>query len=95
MNKETEIIFEEMCSRVGAKYDNIDFQIEKWFYEFQWSQKDEKNFEDWLSEHIYNLPIKRLRLLTDYPHIIHKKKKKSKKFANEIVNNYGWKIKIK
>ena len=93
MNKETEIIFKEMCTRVGADYEQIDFQEEKWFYKYQWTQTEEEDFKNWLSEHIYNLPIKRLRLLTKFPHIIRKRKKQSRKFATELVDNYGWKIK--
>lgn len=80
-----------MCSRVGAEYDKINFQEENWYSKYQWTQEVEEEFKIWLSEHIYNLPMKRLRLLTDFPYIIRKRKKQSKKFANEIVNIYGWK----
>jgi len=77
-------VLKEMCSRVGADYDSIDFKEEKWFYKHTWTRDKEKSFEDWL--------------MTNKDPEINKDLGLSKaKYMRErqvlmFTRNYGWKL---
>ena len=41
-------ILTEMCRRVGADYDKIDFKKEGWFRDYTWTEEEQEDFHQWL-----------------------------------------------
>ena len=94
MNEYLINILKEMCLRVGAYYDKIDFKSNDWYLQYFWNEEEEKDFVNWLSDYLYNNTKARNSLVT-FPR---KNKKETRKVAEEFVWNYGWRqprIKIK
>jgi hypothetical protein len=92
--KHITVVLKEMCSRVGADFDKIDFgpnQEPLYFDLYEWTEKQQQEFEDWLTDYMYNNSEAR-RALAHYPSLI-KTKKGSRKFAHKFVCWYGWRIK--
>lgn len=83
------IILKEMCKKVGADYDKVDFAEENWYHKFQWTEVEQNEFRDWLADYFYQNREARVELLT--------RTSKNKKFcrgaASMFVFNYGWKWK--
>jgi len=89
MNKELEIILKEMCVRVGASYEDIDFHEHNWFTKHRWTIHQEEDFKDWLTNHLYENKSARGFILN----ISSKNKKLCKKGAQAFIFNYGWSYK--
>jgi hypothetical protein len=85
--KHLEIVLKEMCSRVGADYDYIDFKKEQWFWDYKWTQEQETNFKRWFVNYLVSNKEAKKELM-QFPSIT-----KVEKFANFFVTNYGWKLK--
>ena len=47
-------ILRDMCERVGADYESIDFSKEGWFQEYTWSIQDQEMFKKELLEKVRN-----------------------------------------
>jgi len=90
MDKYLKTIFTEMCNRVDADYDSIDFQKEDWYYQYEWTQEEENSFIEWVADYLYNNSEARKILYG-----IHIKNKKLCKKAAEGLIFYCWKIKNK
>lgn len=89
MEKYVKIVMKEMCKRAGANYNKIDFKAPGWYQVFTWTQEEEDGFVNWLIK--YASENKEFRQITmAFPS---KKLKDLKKFAEQFVSNYGWKIK--
>lgn len=82
-------ILQEMCKRVDAPYDEIDFKKEGWFMDYEWTEKEEDSFEEWLVEYMHKNNKARRELMT----LSSKNKKYLKEFAQWFVFDYGWKYK--
>ena len=82
-------ILKEMCHRVGAKSNKIDFKKEGWFCKYTWTEKEQDDFTDWLTKYLYNNHKARIDLMT----ITSKIKRYCKEAADMFVFNYGWKLK--
>jgi hypothetical protein len=89
MNKSIEIILKEMCKRVGADYNTIDFQKERWYIKHSWTEKDRTSFHKWLSNLVFTNKDVRNEIM-ERPY---KNKKYADKVANEFIFNYGWQVK--
>ena len=87
--KHLKIILSEMCKRVNVNYDDINFKDDNWFMEHSWNETEEKDFEKWLNDYFYNNTEARKEMLSANI----KRRKYTKKAANEFVWNYGWKSK--
>ena len=83
------VILKEMCRRVGATYEDIDFEKEGWFREYEWTENEEEDFKKWLVNYLYNSTKARRELTT----IGHKNKKWCQTFADFWSFNYCWKYK--
>lgn len=83
------VILKEMCKRVSADYEKIDFMKDGWFWKYKWTKDGESKFEEWLTDYVYNNPDARTGLTT----INYKSKKHCKVFALNFIWNYGWKLK--
>ena len=78
-------ILKEMCSRVNADYNKIDFKEEEWFREYTWTQEQEKTFTQWLADYLHcNKEVRKLF------NILHNSKKKCREAAVEFVWFCGW-----
>jgi hypothetical protein len=86
--KHLEIVLKEMCSRVGANYDYIDFKKEQWFWDYEWTQEQETNFKRWLTDYLCNNKEARKELV-----LLSSNKDNILKAATFFVMNYGWKLK--
>lgn len=88
MSKNLEMVIREMCSRVGADFDKIDFKSSNWFQKYTWPQTEKNLFVVWLVGTL--LVDKEMRQeMMAFPS---KNKKSIEKFANSFVCNYGWKV---
>jgi len=84
-------ILKEMCKRVSANYDEIDFTKELWFMKYEWSKEEEQSFINWLADYLYkNKEARQVIVFSSY----NKTKKYMKKVAEEFTFNYGWKTKL-
>ena len=83
------IILKEMCNRVGADYNKLPLEDHEsfWFTYYTWSKEQEKDYENWLANYMYNT-TKARRELMSFPW---KTKKQCRKFAEQFVSWYGWK----
>lgn len=86
-NKYLIVILKELCRRVGAKYEKIDFMKENWFREYEWTEDEETDFKKWLLDYLYNNAEARRELTT----IRRKNKKHCKSIADWFCFNHGWK----
>ena len=83
-------ILKEMCKRVDANYDEIDFKKDLWFMEYEWSKKEEQSFVDWLADYLYNNKEARQNIVCSY---CNKTKKNMRNVAEEFNWQFGWKTK--
>ena len=89
LSPQVKIVLIEMCHRVGANFQEIDFQAHGWFWEHTWTKEEEKSFIDWLTEHLYNNKAARDEFCS-WPR---KNKKHLKRIAESFIWNHGWKVK--
>lgn len=87
MTKHLVIILKEMCTRVGADYEKIDFKADNWFWSHEWTLEQENDFKNWLYAYLKKNKSA-IKELTDYPRIAN-----LKKLCSYFAENYGWKIK--
>jgi len=85
--KNLTVILKEMCGRVGADFENMDFKKENWFHDYSWTEAEQSGFRDWLTHYLLNNKEARMELLSFHT----KDKKRCRKAAEEWVWNYGWK----
>lgn len=80
------VVLGEMCSRVGAKYEDIDFSKPKWYMEYSWDAETQTSFIDWMTDYLYKTSQARNEILNNPI----KNKKHIRKAVSEFVFNYGW-----
>jgi hypothetical protein len=91
--KHLTIILKEMCQRVGADFNKIDFKKKDWQETYQWTEKKQEDFKRWLIDYLYKNK-EAIKEFCRYPSIITTKKEiekavsmtKSKK--NRLTTNY-------
>jgi hypothetical protein len=88
MTKNLELVMKEMCSRVGADFDKMNFKSTNWFQKYTWPQTEENLFVRWLVGTMMVNKEMRQEMMA-FPS---KRPKDLEKFAREFVCNYGWKI---
>lgn len=79
-----------MCRRVGAPYENMDFQEPEWFRKYSWTEEEQDDFKEWLVENIMNDKKVRKDFL-----IVNRRppKKVVQEAASWFLFNHGWKLK--
>ena len=87
MEKGLEIILREMCRRVGADFEKINFKEKGWFKNYSWSIDSEKAFKEWLITSLLENKETRKALLGTTAKLT---KRKAKDAAAFFVFNYGW-----
>lgn len=52
MSNHLTVILTEMCSRVGAKLEDIDLFKDQWQEDYSWSIEEEIDFQNWLFKYL-------------------------------------------
>ena len=93
-------ILKEMCKRVNANYDEIDFKINSWvddegifhtndyYHLFSWTKDEEDSFKKWMIDYLYNNKQARKEFMS-FPK---KNKKRIAACVDEFLWNHGWKL---
>ena len=81
-------VLKEMCNRVGADYESIDFSSERWYINYSWTLQEEKQFEKWMVDYLYKSAKARREIMN---HLI-KRKSYLEKVAREFTFMYGWSL---
>jgi len=90
MEEHLTFVLQEMCSRVSADFDSIDFKQSNWYTQYEWFVEEEAEFTEWLADYVYRNKDARRELTTRYYRIT---KRDAREFAKQFVWNYGWKNK--
>lgn len=80
-------ILREMCSRVDADYDSMDFKSQDWFTQYTWTEINQNNFKTWMVEYLVKHKDAQDELLASYV----KTKRIIEKAVDWFVFDYGWK----
>mgnify|MGYP003349335496 CR=1 FL=1 len=86
MEEQWEYVLREMCSVVGADFDTMDFQKDRWFTEYTWTEQQQDDFTKWMEKYLKKKSI--AKHFTNYT-LMHR----PKVIAESFVSNYGWKLK--
>ena len=89
-NNGIKTVLTEMCKRVGADADKIDFKEEGWFMQHSWTQSEEEDFIKWVTDYLYTDKQARIDIMNSPS----KRKGTCKKAATYFVWNYGWKTNL-
>ena len=89
MGKHLEFILRDMCSRVGAKFNKIDFKKPNWFMDYTWTQKQEDEFAKWMGDYLYTHKEAQDEVLASRIST----KKLMSKAVMMFLFDYGWSIK--
>lgn len=79
-------VLTEMCRRVGADYNTIDFSDERWYNSCEWTVRECKTFQKWLSDYLYNSSKVRRELMK----YSYKRRKSCDDFAQGFTFQFGW-----
>lgn len=82
-------VLTEMCDRVGAEYESIDFTKDEWYLDYSWTKSEQDKFIDWFSTFLQNKGVR--QELCKYPPLVRTKKERLE-FAQKFVSEFGWKI---
>lgn len=86
MTEELKTILNEMCSRVNANPEDIDFKSSDWYLKYTWTEEEQDDFIKWLADFLHT--NNKARKLFN---IIGNAKKSCNRGAMFFVSNYGWK----
>jgi hypothetical protein len=86
MNEELKTILNEMCLRVNANPEEIDFKSKDWYLKHTWTIKEQDDFIKWLADFLYT--NKKARKLFN---MFSSSKKSCNQVAMFFVSDYGWK----
>jgi len=82
-------ILTEMCRRVDANYEDINFNKDKWYNDYSWSRVEQDKFLEWLSRHLLSMGPR--RELCKYPSLVRSKKDRDK-FAEQFASQFCWQL---
>ena len=90
-NKYLRDILKEMCRKVGANFNEIDFKKERWYEEYSWTVEQQNDFISWLAEYLKKnqgarIGPERIPELEIYAH----NSRFLLEFAKSFAFNYGW-----
>ncbi|MDD2260252.1 MAG: hypothetical protein PHO87_04560 [Acholeplasmataceae bacterium] len=86
MTEELKTILNEMCLRVNANPEEIDFKSKDWYLKHTWTIKEQDDFIKWLADFLYT--NKKARKLFN---MFSSSKKSCNHGAMFFVSDYGWK----
>lgn len=86
MPEELKTILNEMCSRVNANPEEIDFKSSDWYLKYTWTEEEQDDFIKWLADFLHtNSKARKLF------NIIGNSKKQCKRGAMFFNLYFGWK----
>ena len=80
-------ILKEMCKRVDADFEKVNFKSKTWYSKCSWTEAEQNDFKKWLVKYLKKNSEAR-REMMENPTTI---SKIIDKFANMFIFNYGWK----
>ena len=96
MNETLRTVLKEMFKRVGLKNKDFDkafktgaFKKDNWYMIHEWTIAEQKKFEKWLVDYLYNSKKAREQLCE----LPWKNRRHLKRVAQMFVFQYGWKLK--
>lgn len=90
MNETLKEILHEMCSRVGADAETIDFKARDWYISYVWTQEEQNSFRDWMINYLL-ADRKRIKDMAEFPSLMRNKKAVSK-LVDWFIFDYGFKV---
>jgi len=87
LNNGLQVVLTEMCKRVGAEVNLIDFKDGQWFMQHEWTEAEEADFVKWLADYLFLDRQARIDIMNSP----YKRKVSCHKAAKSFVWNYGWK----
>ena len=85
-------ILKQMCREIRISFKKIDFNEDRWYTKYEWTEYKQEKFKKWLVDYLYSNKDARQEIL-GYPYS--KTKKQLENNVNYFVLNYGWKLKEK
>lgn len=82
-------VLKEMCKKAKAPYTKINFNEPEWYLDYCWSEKQQEDFIEWMTDYLYTNSKARREIL-NHPT---RSKKLIRKAVSEFVFNYGWRLK--
>jgi hypothetical protein len=83
-------VLNKMCEVVGTSIGKVNFNEDKWYSKYSWTQKQEDEFQKWFVDYLYNNYKARKHFLT-------MPTRRNKKYITKAVRmwlfQYGWKYK--
>ena len=89
MNQYVKEVLTKQCEIVGAKYEDIDFDDDLWFFQHEWTKEQEAEFIRWTTEYLMTNKEARAAIMQ----VPIRSKKICNKAANAFAFNFGWKYK--
>lgn len=86
MPEELKTILNEMCSRVNANPEDIDFKSKDWYLKYTWTEEEQDDFIKWLADFLHT--NNKARKLFN---MIGNSKKQCKRGAMFFNLYFGWK----
>jgi len=85
-----EVILREMCSRVKADYETMEFKKDTtWYNKYSWSQEEQHGFGEWMINYLYNNTSARKEIM----HWPKKTFKACRKVSDWFLFQHGWSYK--
>ena len=89
MSEHLAVVLREMCDRVGADADKINFKSNDWFLKNEWTMKEQDRFKEWFIGYLWDNVEARKELLVSSK----KNKKTIEKAVDLFLFDYGWRFK--
>lgn len=89
MNAQVKIVLEKQCEIVGARYEDVDFNDDLWFFSYQWTKDQEYEFIEWLTNHLQTDREARNNIMN----IPSRNRRICRQAAQSFAFNFGWKYK--
>lgn len=96
MNEQVIIVLKEQCRRVGIEEDKFNrllrfgfFKLDDWYMQMEWTLEEQKDFEAWLVNHLYNNKEAREAIC----HVPLRRKKHLRRVASMWAFCHGWRFK--
>ena len=80
------IILEKMFEGTGIEYSDEYVKQDHWYLNYGWSEQQEQDYIDWLSNYLYTNTAARKELMR----ISTKNKAECKKTAQQFASFFGW-----
>ena len=87
MGNVLETILRKQAEFANLEYDKLDKN--KWT-EYEWTEDQEVDFYNWMTDYVYSLKKKDLPQIAQHPSLVYKKRKKIGLLAYQFIFQYGF-----